>query len=508
MGNPPQIISGSLPRLFGKYTLTRELGRGAMGMVFEARDSALDRRVALKLMLPSDNPDPKEAQLEEQFFMREAQLCGRLEKHPNIVSVYEAGSIENKRYIAMEYVDGVPLSDWTAQRKPSLRTRVRILREVAYAVHHAHRAGILHRDLKPKNVLIDPQGRPYVTDFGMAKRVSSSEGSSVHSSSSAAGTVVGTPSYMSPEQAQGLRKIDRRTDVYALGAMLYEILTGNPPFPGEMTIVALMRIVQDPIPPPSAASPEWAKSSEDKAVEGICMQALSKNPDDRFPDAMALADRLTRWLGDKPAAAPKKADEKSGANLRRIWIPAALLPVAIILLLIAAQISRSSPPPEPRWDQAEGLLALVDPSKDAVSGAWTLSKGQLVSGAAPRARVEIPWRPTAEYDLRVSFLRREGVDDVAILLPWKNSTFVWKAPPLENGAVHTATFRVRPDKISSLLSGPGLESHSAAAVRGPADPKWQLRDPSLLGLGASDSIVEFQRVEILEFAGKGFRARP
>jgi serine/threonine protein kinase len=119
------ILSGTLPRPFGKYTLIRELGRGAMGMVYEARDSALDRRVALKLMLPSDNPDPKDAMTEEQLFTREAQLCARLAKHPNIVSVYEAGAIEGRRFIAMEYIDGTPLSEWTKQRQPSLRSRIR-----------------------------------------------------------------------------------------------------------------------------------------------------------------------------------------------------------------------------------------------------------------------------------------------------------------------------------------------------------------------------------------------
>src|SRR5689334_23939965 len=159
--------------------LLRELGRGAMGVVFEARDSALDRRVALKLMLPTDNPDPKDAAIEEQMFTREAQMLGRLQKHPNIVSVYESGTIEGRRYIAMEYVQGLSLSEWTTQRRPPLRAQVRVLRDVAYAVHHAHQAGILHRDLKPKNVLIDSHDRPWVTDFGMAKKFGgSTEGSS------------------------------------------------------------------------------------------------------------------------------------------------------------------------------------------------------------------------------------------------------------------------------------------------------------------------------------------
>lgn len=506
--NPPSIISGALPRPFGKYTLTRELGRGAMGAVFEARDSALDRRVALKLMLPSDHPDPKEAALEEQLFRREAQLSGRLDKHPNIVSVYEAGTIENRRYISMEYIDGVPLSNWTEQRKPSLRTRVRILRDVASAVHHAHQSGILHRDLKPKNVLIDSQGRPYVTDFGMAKRTSSGEGSTVSSASSVAGTVVGTPSYMSPEQAQGLKKVDRRTDVYALGAMLYEMIAGAPPFPGEMTIVALMRIVQDPIPAPSVVSAAWAQSADDKSIESVCMRALSKNPEDRFPDALAFADQLSKWLGDRPAAAEKKPDEKATKSSRRVWIPAALLPALILLLVIVMQLRRSPTPSESRWDHATDLGMLVDPAKDAVSGAWTAEGGTLVSGPAAHARLEIPWRPAQEYDLRATFSRRDGGGEVAFLLPWKGGTFAWTTRLPENGAPHTAEFHVRNDGLSANFSGRLVNSQMTYGGRGPGDPQWALRDPTLLGIGSTDGVVEFQRIEIIEGATKGAPTRP
>jgi serine/threonine protein kinase len=501
------VISGNLPRPFGKYTLTRELGRGAMGLVFEARDSALDRRVALKLMLPSDNTDAKESALEEQLFTREAQLCARLEKHPNIVSVYESGAVDGRRYIAMEYIDGIPLSDWTAQRKPSLRSRIRILRDVAYAVHHAHQAGILHRDLKPKNVLIDPQGRPFVTDFGMAKRVSGAGDGSGISSSSSAGTVVGTPSYMSPEQAQGLRKIDRRTDVYALGAMLYEILTGKPPFPGEMTIVALMRVVQDPIPTPSAASLQWAGSSEDKSIEGVCMQALSKNPDDRLPDSLAFADQLSKWLGDKPAISPKRIDDPHRRSLRKVWIPAALLPVAIIVALMVTRVFQNSPP-EMLWSQATNLLPTADPAKDSVAGTWKREGGSLLSDSASHARLEIPLRTAEEYDLRVTFVRREGTDDVAVLLPWQGRSFVWTTRALENGSVHMAHFRVRKDGLASILTGLRVNSSNTYAAGSPPDPKWALRDATLLGLGSNDGVVEFRSVEMVDVTGKGVRTRP
>ncbi|HZE96915.1 MAG TPA: serine/threonine-protein kinase [Planctomycetota bacterium] len=501
------IISGNLPRPFGKYSLTRELGRGAMGMVYEARDSALDRRVALKLMLPNDNPDPKDAVIEEQLFTREAQLCARLAKHPNIVSVYEAGTIDGRRYIAMELVDGIPLSDWTEQRKPSLRARVRILRDVAYAVHHAHQAEILHRDLKPKNVLIDAQGRPFVTDFGMAKRVGGDGSSSGISSSTGSGTVVGTPSYMSPEQAQGLKKVDRRTDVYALGAMLYEMLTGKPPFPGEMTIVALMRVVQDPILPPSTISPSWAKTSENKQIESICMQALSKNPEDRFPDSLAFADQLSAWLGEKPAMDTARTAAKKKRS-PMIWLPAALIPIGVFVLFFILRFASGPNPFESDWSTATSIIPLAHATRDAVEGGWKPESGGLVSTRSPHARIELPFRAPAEYDLRATFVRREGSDEVAILLPWKGATFLWTIRGLENGLPNTVVFRVRKDGIASILKSDRVASSSTTAVPNAPGAAWALKDPSLIGLGSADGVVEFKSVELMGISGHGEKSRP
>src|SRR6185295_263867 len=196
------------------------------------------------------------------------------------------------------------------------------------------------------------------------------------------GTVVGTPSYMSPEQAQGLKKVDRRTDVYALGAMLYEMLTGKPPFPGEMTIVALMRVVQDPIPPPSQASPAWAQSTEDKSIESVCMQALSKNPDARFPPAMAFADALADWLGDKsPTQVPVKQPEpkkKSSVS----WIPAAMIPLAVLIAFFVMRMSTGPSPFEADWSAAAKVLPYVEPAKHAVEGTWKTETGTLLSAKA------------------------------------------------------------------------------------------------------------------------------
>jgi len=500
----PGILSGKLPRSFGKYTLVRELGRGAMGMVYEARDGALDRRVALKVMLPSDPINPKDAAFEEQLFTREAQLCARLAKHPNIVSVYEAGTIDGRRYIAMEFIDGIPLSDWVEQRKPSFRARVRLLRDIAFAIHHAHQAGILHRDLKPKNVLIDAQGRPFVTDFGMAKRVGGDGSSSGISSSTGSGTVVGTPSYMSPEQAQGLSKVDRRTDVYALGAMLYETLTGKPPFPGEMTIVALMRVVQDPIVPPSQASAAWAASTENKAIESICMQALSKSPEDRFPDSLAFADQLSAWLGDQPS--PKPGEEKKKAPVS--WIPAALIPVAVLVTFVVARLMSGPSPFEADWSHATTISALADPARDAIEGTWKIEGTGLLCGRAAHARIELPWKAPEEYDLRATFVRREGVEDVVLLLPWKGSTFLWEVRALENGASNTVVIRVRKDGIASILMGQNVDTRSTVALPNPPGPSWALRSPALAGLGCADGVVEFKSVEMMDIRGQGVRSRP
>src|SRR5262249_50846185 len=154
----------------------------------------------------------------------EAQLSANLPKHPNIVTVYEAGLLDNRHFIAMECIDGKPLSWWRRKSSASIRQQVRLLRDVALAVHHAHENGILHCDLKPQNVMVDEKKRPFVTDFGLARRPGRDPGAQLED-----GMTAGTPAYMSPEQAQGLLQLDRRTDVYSLGVMLYEIVTGRIP---------------------------------------------------------------------------------------------------------------------------------------------------------------------------------------------------------------------------------------------------------------------------------------
>ena len=313
----PMSDGGSL----GKYRLVRELGRGGMGVVYEAIDSQLNRKVALKLMLSNPNADPKERALEEERFVQEAQLSAKL-KHPNIVTVYEAGLLDGRQFLSMEMIDGSAFNDW--RKTVTIRQQVQTLADVASAVHHAHEQGILHRDLKPRNILVSGSGHAYVTDFGLAKSL----GKNVHQSLTGSGAVVGTPAYMSPEQAQGLDRVDWRTDIYSLGVILYECMTGRTPFTGESPIEILMKVVKDPVVPPLQVVDAGSALGLDKAIENICLKALAKKDRDRYVTAQAFSDDLTKWLaGEKVNVVIPKTKGKSN---KKVYV------VAVLLLMLLA----------------------------------------------------------------------------------------------------------------------------------------------------------------------------
>src|SRR6185295_10940192 len=304
----PMADGGSL----GKYKLLRELGRGGMGVVYEALDTQLNRKVALKLMLSNPNADPKERALEEERFVQEAQLSAKL-KHPNIVTVYEAGLLDGRQFLAMEMIEGQAFNDW--RKTVTIRQQIQTLADVASAVHHAHEQGILHRDLKPRNILVSSAGHAYVTDFGLAKSL----GKNVHQSLTGSGAVVGTPAYMSPEQAQGLDRVDWRTDIYSLGVILYECMTGRTPFTGESPIEILMKVVKDPVVPPLQLVDAGVALGLDKGIENICLKALAKKDRDRYVTAQALADDLTKWLaGEKVHVVAPKAPK--GPASKRVYV--------------------------------------------------------------------------------------------------------------------------------------------------------------------------------------------
>src|SRR5579859_1104468 len=327
------VLSGAPLKRLGKYVIVRELGRGGMGVVYEAEDSELDRRVALKMLLGSLHSDPRESALEEERFVREARLSANLPKHPHIIGVYEAGILEGRRFIAMEFIEAQQLSEWRRQGSITLRQQITLLRDTAMAVDHAHRHGIIHRDLKPANILVDRKNHPHVTDFGLAKRTNQSATLSLTSS----GMVMGTPAYMSPEQAHGGMEIDLRSDLWSMGVMLYEILTGRLPFDADSPVKILVKTLNDPVPRPSTVlrSPTAAM---DKAIEAICMKALAKNPRQRYATARAFAEDLGRWLkGERVSVLTK-----TSRSAKTAWLvggAAALVAAALLAWLALSPTS-------------------------------------------------------------------------------------------------------------------------------------------------------------------------
>jgi eukaryotic-like serine/threonine-protein kinase len=268
------------PRDFGPYELIREIGRGGMGVVYEAHQKGLDRSVAVKMILAGHLASPELV----RRFQAEAKAAARLH-HSNIVHIHEVGQIQGQDFFAMEYIDGQSLAERIGREPIDVPTAVRWLAAVARAVAHLHRQGIIHRDLKPSNILLDSEDRPYVTDFGLAKVFA------VGSDMTATGVIAGTPSYMAPEQASGRRaEIGPTTDVYSLGAILYELLTGTPPFHADTPLDTLMELLSTDPP-----TPRTLNSRIPRSLELVCLKCLAKEPGERYISAAALADELDRF---------------------------------------------------------------------------------------------------------------------------------------------------------------------------------------------------------------------
>ncbi len=297
---------------FGDYELIREVARGGMGVVYEARQVSLGRSVALKMILAGQLA----TEADVARFHAEAEAAARLD-HPGIVPIFEIGEHDGRHYFSMAFIEGRSLAQTIAGVPLPPRDAAAIVAEVAGAVQYAHENGIIHRDLKPQNVLIDVLGRARVTDFGLAKRLEGDSGLT------ATGQVMGTPGFMPPEQAQGRSDVGPPADIYSLGAVLYATLTGRPPFQAASAMDTLLQVLEREPVPPRQMNPAIPRE-----LETICLKALEKDPSRRYETARGLAEDLGRWSRGEPIRA------RRASMAERAWKWGRRRPAAAVLIFV------------------------------------------------------------------------------------------------------------------------------------------------------------------------------
>ena len=301
--------------VLGDYDLLEEIGRGGQGVVYRARQKGLNRTVALKVIRSGEWATKEHL----KRFRLEAEAAASLD-NSNIVPIYEVGEHDGCCYFSMKFVEGGPLDEVFKREPIPIRRATKLIAKLARAVHYAHQHGILHRDIKPGNILIDAKGEPHVTDFGLARLVQE-ESNLTHTLDT-----VGTPSYMAPEQALGSSQLTGATDVYGLGAVFYHLLTGQPPFAGGTTYETIRLLLQTEPRPPRLWNPKI-----DRDLATICLKCLEKNSERRYPTAFALAEDLERWLKHQPIKARRAGIFTRGKK----WGQRNPLAAAVIALSVA-----------------------------------------------------------------------------------------------------------------------------------------------------------------------------
>jgi WD40 repeat protein/serine/threonine protein kinase len=317
---PPRTAAAPVWPTVAGYEILGELGRGGMGVVYKARQIKLNRLAALKMILAGAHAGV----LQLERFRTEAEAVARLQ-HPNVVQIYEIGEQDGLPFFSLEFVDGGSLADKLAVTALPARQAAEVTAALAQAMHAAHQRGIIHRDLKPANVLLDRAGTPKITDFGLAKKLDEA-GGHTHT-----GAIMGTPSYMAPEQAEGrTQEIGPAADIYALGAILYETLTGRPPFKSATLVDTLVQVrTQEPV------TPRQLLPNLPRDLNTICLKCLEKEPCRRYATAGELADELKRWLAGEPIQArPTPVWERIGKWIKRRPAIAVLLAAVVAVTLL------------------------------------------------------------------------------------------------------------------------------------------------------------------------------
>jgi predicted Ser/Thr protein kinase len=346
------------PKSFGDYEIIGEIARGGMGVVYKARQVSLNRPVAVKMILAGQLASPDDV----RRFRAEAEAAAHL-RHPNIVAIHEVDEHDGQHYFSMDYVEGRSLSQMVREHPLTAEQAARYVKIVAEAIHYAHQHGILHRDLKPSNVLIDESDRPRITDFGLAKRLGSDPDATI------SGAIVGTPSYMSPEQALGRVAVGPATDVYSLGAMLYDLLCARPPFQADSALETL-RQVRDCEP----ASPRILNPHVPRDLETICLKCLAKEVSRRYASAADVAAELGRFLaGDPIHARPIGTLGRVALWARRHPLAAGVMVTTAVLLLVVSAGTLSVA----RELERQLRLEVIESNKYAARNVANTLRGQL-----------------------------------------------------------------------------------------------------------------------------------
>lgn len=415
-------LASTTIRYFGDYELLEEIARGGMGVVYRARQKSLNRTVAVKMILSGQFA----TEADVKRFHTEAEAAANL-KHPNILAIHEVGEHEGRHYFSMDYIEGKNLAAFIKDNPLPPGRGTQLVKTLAEAVHYAHQRGTLHRDLKPQNVLIDGEGQPHITDFGLAKQMERDSGLTQ------TGAVMGSPAYMPPEQAAGQNDlVGPPSDVYSLGAVLYHLLTGKAPFAGE-TAVATMRKVMEEEP----TAPSKLNSQTPPDLETICLKCLEKQPERRYATARALAEELGRFLNHEPILAkPASAWRKAWTwSQRHPWaIIGAAAMAGIVLLGFAYGL----------WERVKYLEGRTPVGSNDALGmevGFMLFLGMVVYLALLPGVLFARWlkgrkqRNLPVSNLQLALLAGDGLLLVAFGLwsdLWLIRAYVWKSPPFDS----------------------------------------------------------------------------
>ena len=428
--NRTQSWSSEAQRVLGKFELLAVVGRGAFGTVYRARDTQLQRIVAIKV--PRSGQLARDEDLDR--FVREARNAAQLQ-HSGIVPVYEVGQGNGHPYLVSEFVEGVTLADALTDRRFEFRQAAQLVARAAVALAHAHAQGVVHRDLKPSNIMLTADGSPRIMDFGLAKRDAGEVTMTVE------GQVLGTPAYMSPEQAQGhAHHVDGRSDIYSLGVILFELVTGELPFRGNQRML-LHHVIHD-----EPRAPRSLNDRVPKDLETICLTAMAKEPARRYQTAQALAGDLERFLAGQPIAArPVSRFERGWRWCRRSPVVASLsAAVALVLLLgtvVSAYFAADAIAQKQFADQkAEEALASARSASEAKEEAVEQARQ-----AAASAHSEAQAREAADFEARRAISEAEKATRVAAFL---TSMFETIAPKVHTGFRFTGFAPCRTERRS------------------------------------------------------------